>query len=181
MFNEKEEKRNRILMLVFCIVFFWIAYISTAKGQVELSRQKSYDNKLDKPITIVYPTDPIILGSPVNSSDTMYLSIRADSIGNGAYGITLYSYIPKNITAHKYNIVIVFNDDSYGVFRTIEPSEYEVNAYEDYHAVKYEITEKTLGMLLRKKCKKIVFVGLTEYSVLKEQDYFKDFLASYSK
>lgn len=181
MFNEKEEKRNKIIMIVFCVVFFWIAYISTVRGQtMDLSRQKSYSNELNKPITTIFPKEPIMFHSPKNMIDTLFLSIQADSIGE-VYGLALYSYFPKNINVYGGRVFIEFEDSLFGEFLPLPPNENEVDAFPQDIYSRYQITSKTLKLLITKKCKRIIFESVARYAIIKEQEYFKNFLACYYK
>lgn len=170
----KNEKRNNLLMILFAVAFLVIAFKVTGQT-LDVSRQSSYDNYLNKQVTSIFPTDPLLFASPVNKKDTIFLSIVADSVSVNAYKIKLYVFFPRNVDIKKTkSITLGFADKStatFGVYKTDEKQGY----------VEYFLSEQSYKKLLRTKFEYVVFDNIAQCYVKNEQDYFVGFFNSYCK
>ncbi len=149
----KKEIRNRWIVAVLGIIFLLMAFISEGQNKMSLSRVANYDETGIKPITTIYPTDAMEFTSPAKIEDDIYLSIRADSMGNGIYGITLYSYVPLILANYK-PIHILFDDGSIGEFLPIKLEYNDVNPGNVTHGyTKYQVRSQSLKLLIKQKIK----------------------------
>ena len=99
----KNEKRNNLLMVLFSVVFLFVAFKVTGQNTVILS-QENYNISAKKMVTSKFPESPLIFESPKNHNDTIFMSIMADSITKDVYIVKLYAFFPKNINGNEKNI-----------------------------------------------------------------------------
>lgn len=170
----KNEKRNNLLMILFAIAFLVIAFKVTGQT-LDVSRQESYDNYLNKQVTSIFPTNPLLFASPINKKDTIFLSIVADSVTVNAYKIKIYAFFPRNVDVRKTKSITFGMIDK----STITFGVYSLDEKQGY--VEYFLSEQSYKKLLRTKFEYVVFDNIAQCNVKNEQDYFIGFLNSYCK
>lgn len=170
----KNEKRNNLLMILFSILFFAVATI--ASGQTEVLSRKTYFNSdLNKETTYLFPSGGLSFISEKNNMDSIYLSIMADSVGDGSYLVKLYAFLPKEFKVESVrNIAIEFTDNTVFV---LDLSRIELT--ESY--VEYELTQSIFEKMVSFKFNRIVFNETTQVFFKSERDYFISFFNAIAK
>ena len=166
MFNKKEEKRNKILMFIFAIIFFSLAYI-TSYAQ-PLVRTSSYDVVLKQRVTTLAPPSKMNFG--VGDSESS-ITIESDSIGHDIYSVYLSVVYPKNVEVKVpfEDIFIDFDNGKRGSFPV-------ARKYKD-NRVEYQVVPETLKLLAENNATHIILEHAQCYlHDEKNKDYFKRFL-----
>ncbi len=160
------EGRNNLLMIIGVIAFFFIAFKVT--GQTELARRANFDYEINKPTTLIFPSEGLEFVTE-SKLDTVYLSVIADSISVRQYGIKLYTFLPKTSKFQGVkSIIIEFEDKSMFAYET---SRTEVS--EGY--TEYNLSKLAYQKLVTTRIKKIYFNSVTLNVVKSDRDYFISF------
>lgn len=170
MFTKQEEKRNKVLMLVFATVFFLIAFIT--QGQVKLHRFSDVtDGKRYSAKVTVKPLEFQLLN---DYKDTVSLWIIADSLSHPAYSIMLYSEYTEGFPAPNKGIKLWYMDGTTDEFVVFEE-------YKNIRGIKYNIVGNSLSNLFHKEVLAIDFKTALYCEGIKEKKYFINFSKVYNK
>jgi len=170
MFNKKEEKRNKILMFVFAIIFFSLAYIT--QGQTMKIARWGAASPSSTVITKV-PSYPLMF-RPLSTKDTIYLSAVADSVGNNVYAIALYCYVSEGVKLTDGGVKIWYKDLSVDEFVLQEHNKIDNSA-------KYNIVGNSLSNLFHKEMFAVEVKGLVYCESIANKKYFMEFFSKYDK
>lgn len=168
-----EVRNNRIAILISILI---LLAIFTLTGQTEvLSRKTYFNSELNKETTYLFPSGGLSFISEKNNADSVYLSIMADSVGDGSYLVKLYAFLPKEFKVESVrNIAIEFTDNTVFV---LDLSRIELT--ESY--VEYELTQSIFEKMVSVKFKRIVFNETTQVFFKSERDYFISFFNAIAK
>lgn len=160
-YDRKKDKGYRITALILIVIFFIIA--SQCSSQV--LRLANYQN--DARTTSIYPDHTIDFESPKSASDTIHLSVVADSINPNGYYVRLYAYYPENIVASP-KIYIRYEGGNVDVF-----TQTVYNADGNY--AEYSFTTESYKNIPYRKYEAIVFDKVAICTETKNKDYFINF------
>lgn len=172
MLDERKEKKNKKLMLLFCIVFFVLAFVS--QGQtMKIVRTHNVNKSENKAYVCKVPNSYIKL-VPLNAKDTLFLSIIADSIRQNVYSIMLFCTYTKGLALPVNGIKIWYSD--------MTTDEFDVFEFDkEYRMVEYNIVGTSFSNMFRKKVIAVDVKGVVYYENIDGETYFKDFLSLYDK
>lgn len=166
----KNEKRNNLLMILFAVAFLVIAFKVTGQT-LDVSRHPGYDYNVKKQTTSISPTNPLIFGAPVNENDTIFLSIKADSLGSNIYSICLFVNYPKEVKLEfPYPTLRIDFDNGYTSF--FNP----IRVFNKINKIEYQVTPESLINLTENKYNHVVFGDIAQSYIKSDESFFIDFL-----
>jgi len=170
MLDQRKEKRNKRIMLIFSALFFFIVFATQAQMKIQrfpdVTEGKSYLCKA--------PSYPLEFNLLNDYKDTLSLWAIADSVRHPVYSIMLYVQYTSGLKAPEGGIKIWYTDGSMDAFET---------AFIDRKSrcIKYNIVGHSLANLFHKEVLAIELNPILYCEGIKQKRYFMDFFALYDK
>ncbi len=163
----KRQKRIEKAVAIICALLLFLAF--KAQGQ-NTKRVNEYNHDKGKNVICVYPTKPLYFRAPNSDRDTICLTIKADSAYSGGYSFCLcVNYPVSSKPTYPYpNLRIDFAN---GYTSYFEP----IRAFNNGAIVEYGINLDALGNLGKSFYNHVVFEGVAQSYIKKNQDYFVGF------
>lgn len=169
MLDQRKEKRNKVLMLIFCAAFFLIVFAT--QGQTV---QRFNDIVDGKHYVAKIPSHPLEFNLLNDYKDTLSLWVVADSIGNNVYLIRLLSKYTKGLRPPENFIKVWYKDGSLDEFKPFAFNKTD-------RTVNYNIVGNSLSNMFHKEILAIDFSPTMYCEWIGEKKYFIDFFAKYDK
>lgn len=163
----EDNKRATIFTIVMIILFTIICFVM-APAQIT----RGTDIIDGKEVVCKTPSSYFTL-VPLNTTDSVFVTVLADSIGNDVYAISLYCFFPYNKKAPE-AINLWYPDKTKDEFKLDEGSIKGSSA-------RYNIVGHSLENIFRKRFIAFEVKGLVYYENYQGEEYFTNFFASYNK